>query len=94
MVLSAETRTIYGIGPNGPQPGRMDAGATHSLRTSGRSAPGALGRSAMAHMVVFFTVDLDLASREEHLQKGRFYGVSWGQQTTQDVISRRRAEER
>jgi hypothetical protein len=37
-VLSAEARTVRGIGSDGPRPG---AGATPLLRTSGRSTPGA-----------------------------------------------------
>jgi hypothetical protein len=53
-----------------------------------------LRRSAMAHRVVFFTADLDLASQEGPHWGGEILGVSWRRQATQDACSRCRAEER
>jgi hypothetical protein len=64
-VLFAEARTVCDTGPNGPNSGRLVLyGRLYGPHMG-------LGRSVMAQRIVFFTLDLDLASRSQETSSER-----------------------
>jgi hypothetical protein len=71
VVLSTETRTVRGIGPDGPRP---RAEASPPLRTSGRSTSRARTVRDGVEGLSFLAIDLYVVSRERSRQGGEILG--------------------